>query len=349
MKIIAYYLPQFHRIPENDEWWGEGFTEWTNVKKGEPLFKNHYQPHVPLESYYSLEDKNTVIWQTEIAKKYGVYGFAYYHYWFEGKLLLEKPIRNLLAWKDIDQKFFFFWANHNWIKSIDGKQSVLIKQTYGEADDWRRHYLYFRQYFFDDRYIKIDNKPVIGIYILKSIPNADKMIELWNQAAIDDGFSGVYIIESTNYSKNQNIDVSSKSDAIVIRQPNAAAERLTKMYARIKKHPGLQKKLPWYYPFRVDYKKLCDRIITSSKKIHVSKKVYFGAFTGWDNTSRHSKRGWVVTDISPREFARTIREMKKLTTPDDFLFINAWNEWAEGMHLEPDEKNGYGFLEALQE
>ena len=142
-------------------------------------------------------------------------------------------------------KFFFFWANHNWIKSVDGIKKILIEQTYGELEDWQNHYLYFRRFFADERYIKIDNKPVIGIYVMRNIPKADEMIECWNKMAIDDGFPGVYVIESTNYSKRKDIDVSSKSDAIVIRQPNAASERLTKMYSRICKYPKLQKVLRW--------------------------------------------------------------------------------------------------------
>lgn len=350
MRKIAYYLPQFHRVKENDEWWGEGFTEWTNVRKASCLFENHYQPHIPLDdNYYSLDEKKTVEWQTKLANDYGVYGFAYYHYWFEGRLLLEKPVENLLKWKDINQKYFFFWANHDWIKSVEGKQEILMKQNYGDVKDWDKHYNYFLPYFKDDRYIKVDNKPVVGIYILKNIPNVKEMINYWNKKAISDGFNGVYIIESTNVIDSTLIDFNSGSDALVLRQPNAAADKMTKWYARIRKHPKIQQMIKKFYPYKVPYGRICKEVIRTSKQFKPEKKVYYGVFCGWDNTSRHSSRGWVATDINAKDFRETIVELEKLGETEDFLFINAWNEWAEGMHLEPDKKNKYTFLQAIND
>lgn len=347
MKFIAYYLPQFHEIPENNLWWGEGFTEWSNVRKMKPLFKGHYQPHEPLDdNYYNLTDRATVEWQTKLMKKYNVYGFAYYHYWFNGKLLLEKPIENLLNWKDIDQNFFFFWANHSWIKSTDGNKKVLIKQTYSGKDDWKNHFNYFLPYFKDKRYIKISGKPVIAIYKPEDIPDLNGMINYWNVLACKNGFNGVYIIESINGYDQRNFE--SNADADMLRQPNLAMWNLSKWYNRFLKRPRLQKMVSKYYPFKIDYGKVIDNVIDSSQKYKSNKKIYYSIFSGWDNTCRHGRRGYINTNINAEDFKRGIDGIRNLISEDDFVFINAWNEWAEGMHLEPDKKNKFSFLEVLK-
>ena len=166
MKKFAFFLPQFHEIPENDEWWGKGFTEWTNVKDAKPLYKGHQQPKHPMNNnYYNLLHKNVVEWQTELMNKSGLDGFIYYHYYFTGKKLLEKPAENLLKWKDIPQRFFFCWANHTWNRSWEGKKTILLEQTYGTKDDWEKHFQYLLPLFKDDRYEKRDNKPLLMIFI----------------------------------------------------------------------------------------------------------------------------------------------------------------------------------------
>lgn len=348
MKYIAYFLPQFHKVKENDEWWGAGFTEWTNVKKMRPLFKEHYQPHEPLnDNYYVLTDKKAVEYQTELMHKYNVYGFAYYHYWFEGRLLLEKPVSNLLAWKDIDQKFFFFWANHSWIKSVDGVKSFLINQTYSGEQDWRAHFEYFLPFFKDERYIKMDGKPVVAIYKPEDIPNFDDMIGLWNQLAKRSGFNGVYIIQSIN--GYDQYGLKTNADADMLRQPNLGGWDLGRWYNRFVKRPKLQKYVPIFYPFKIKYSKVVDNVIKTSQAYRSDRKVFYCVHTGWDNTSRHGRRGYVHTDVNPVDFKRSVRALSALAEPDDFLFINAWNEWAEGMHLEPDKKNGLSFLEVLRD
>ena len=186
-------------------------------------------------------------------------------------------------------------------------------------------------------------------YILKNIPNVKEMINYWNKKAISDGFNGVYIIESTNVIDSTLIDFNSGSDALVLRQPNAAADKMTKWYARIRKHPKIQQMIKKFYPYKVPYGRICKEVIRTSKQFKPEKKVYYGVFCGWDNTSRHSSRGWVATDINAKDFRETIVELEKLGETEDFLFINAWNEWAEGMHLEPDEKNKYTFLQAIND
>ena len=222
-KALAYFLPQYHEIPENDQWWGRGFTEWTNLRKALPLFKGHQIP-VPLnDNYYNLLEKETVVWQTELMKEYEVHGLVYYHYWFLGKKILERPAENLLNWKDIDQKFMFMWANHDWTRSWVGGREILMKQEYGIEQDWLNHIQYLIEFFKDERYIKIDNKPVFQIYIGDKIECFDEMIEVWNTECIRNGFDGIYIIENIdNYTKIDNQKYQNKIDAINIMEHSAA-------------------------------------------------------------------------------------------------------------------------------
>ena len=213
MKVLAMYLPQFHRVKENDEWWGEGFTDWTTVKQAKPLFEGHNQPHVPSdENYYDLLDKNTMRWQTSLMKKYGIDGMCMYHYWFEdGRKILEKPVENLLNWKEIDMPFCLCWANETWARSWSGLQNVnvwadtcepdkktgkkiLLKQRYGNYKDWKEHFEYLLPFFRDDRYIKVDGKPVFVFYKAECIPCFEDMVEAWQQLAIESGINGIYII-----------------------------------------------------------------------------------------------------------------------------------------------------------
>lgn len=357
-KIIAYFLPQYHRIRENDEWWGEGFTEWTNLKKAKPLFEGHNQPLIPLnDNYYDLMDMDSVRWQTDLCQKYKIYGFAYYHYWFEGKMLLEKPAENLLRDTDIQQRFFFLWANHTWYKAENGRKSVLREQTYGDETDWIDHYNYMHKFFLDARYIKVKNCPVIGIYIPNDIPEYDCMIDKWNELARRDGFDGLHVIESIN-SKDKKT-CSDKSNASVIRQPNISIQKyrmpqnpINRIFfntIRRIKVKFFHKKMFFKYDFqRIMQYEAQER--TSSYR-RENEKIYYGISTGWDNTPRHGKRGAVMINKSVETFKKTFEELykKSILENNEFIFINAWNEWAEGMYLEPDMENGYAYLEAIRD
>ena len=188
-KIIAFYLPQYHAIPENDQWWGKGFTEWTNVKKAKPLFEGHDQPRIPLNhNYYNLLDDNTKIWQANLAKKYGVYGFCYYHYWFKGgKKLLEKPAEQMLSNKSIDLPFCFCWANENWTRNWDGgNREIMVEQDYGNKDDWECHFQYLLQFFKDKRYITVDGKPLFIIYKPDLIIDIYEMVKYFRQSIVEE-------------------------------------------------------------------------------------------------------------------------------------------------------------------
>lgn len=348
LQIIAFYLPQYHEIPENNKWWGDGFTEWNHVKTARKLFNDHWQPRVPLDGYYDLNDKATLIRQVELAQKYGIDGFAYYHYWFEGKLLLEKPVENLKKWSDIQHNYFFFWANHDWNKAKKGRRELLIKQNYGGEEDWKRHYEYFKNFFDDTRYIKNRNRPVIGIYQPGLIPYYDEMIKCWNKMAINDGFDGIYIIES--YNKAVDIKRRKSQYPAVIREPNYSLEQIRRNESVIRR--GLRfinnrtVRIPFLKKYdysEVSYYEKCACNI-------VSDKLYYSVSTGWDNTPRHGKRGSVVIRFDIENFKRTFEYVysKSLLQGKEYVFINAWNEWAEGMYLEPDINNEYELLETIK-
>ena len=348
MKVIAYYLPQFHEIPENNEWWGKGFTEWNNVKKGEALFKNHNQPRVPLEGYYNLMDKEVMIHQAELANTYGIYGMAFYHYWFEGKMLLEKPAENLLQWKDIPMNFMFFWANHDWFRSWEGKKTMLQKQTYGGEEDWKQHFDYMLPFFKDERYMRIKGKPAIGIYMISAIPNFDEMIKYWNKLAVDNELGGLYVIESFTH---HNYVPSSKSvDAITIREPNVSMHHQSRFYSRSKAYPALQRFIPGCYPGKFSYERTKRDALDFASNFRYDGDIILGDFVGWDNTCRHKRRGSVLIGQTPEIFGQYLHKMKELAEQRniEFLFLNAWNEWCEGMYLEPDTVSEYAYLEAIK-
>ncbi|MGL5056639.1 MAG: glycosyltransferase WbsX family protein [Fusobacteriaceae bacterium] len=341
-KLIAFYLPQFHRVKENDEWWGEGFTEWTNVKRSKPLYKNHNQPRVPLNNnYYDLSKKETLVEQAKLAKENNIFGFCFYHYYFNGKNLLEKPAELLLENKEIDINYCFSWANEPWTRSWDGKtKDVLMPQNYGDIEDWKRHFDYLLPFFRDERYIKKDNKPVFLIYRTNNIPNCEGMIEYWKKLSIKKGFSGIYLIETLN--SFQKKPILESSEAVVEFEPMLTMRYylnpLTQVKRLIRKKIGLLD--------IVDYDKVWKNIIKRDESY--SKQKCLGAFVGWDNTPRKGKNGLIIKGSTPEKFGEYLKKQVQKNT-SDFLFINAWNEWAEGTYLEADTKNKNNFLKKIKE
>lgn len=341
MEIYAYYLPQFHQVPENDLWWGTGFTEWTNVKAAKPLFAGHRQPKEPLgDNYYNLLDYDTVKWQTDIAKQYGIDGFVYYHYYFNGKLLLEKPAENFLKWTDIRHSFYFCWANHSWYKSVDGNKELLLEQTYGSEADWRKHFEYLLPFFKDSRYKKIDNKPVFMIFQPR-FPHKRHMLRKFERWCKEEGFSGIYYIESALVMLPTKLLLPGAADAYVLREFNHS--RFFMDYLSSKKGisyrniAGSGQKLPVY-----DGNGIYDIMIKRAKR---HKKVVHALCFAWDNTPRHGKSGYVV--MPPDK--DMVMKYLECVRDDDMLLINAWNEWAEGMVLEPTKEEGFRYLEWIRE
>lgn len=340
-KLIAFYLPQFHRIKENDEWWGEGFTEWTNVKKSKPLYKGHNQPRVPLDNdYYDLSKKETLEKQAKLAKKYGIYGFCFYHYYFNGKKLLEKPTKILLENKDININYCFSWANEPWTRSWDGKnKDILMSQSYGEKKEWKEHFEYLLPFFRDERYIKKENKPVFLIYRTNNIPNCEEMVKYWEELAVKNGFNGIYLLETLNsFQKNP---VLKSSKGVVEFEPMLTMRHYLKATTQIKRL--IRKKIGLIDI--VDYDNVWKQIVKRDNNYRKDK--YLGAFVGWDNTPRKGKKGLVIENSTPEKFGHYLKEqINKNNT--EFIFINAWNEWAEGAYLEPDEKNKFLYLKELK-
>lgn len=354
MKIIAFFLPQFHRTPENDKWWGEGFTEWTNVKRAAPVFKGQKQPKIPLNDYYyDLTDRSTVEWQTRLMHKYGVYGFCYFHYWFNGRKILYKPAENLLKWKDINQKFCFAWANCSWArtwtaakrfttnwveddKKEDQKSSgILIEQTYGSEKDWEKHYEYLRDFFKDDRYIKKDNKPVFLIYIISDIPCLDEMLTLWNRMAKDDGFDGIHIVSINRYSDNPKIEATAKY-GLYANRPGILRRVFNKLLYIIK--------ADYQLPNVFDYESVWKGII--EEEYPKGKTVYPNGVVKYDETPRKGRNATYLKNASPELFEKYLR-LQISTRNAEYLFLDAWNEWGEGNYLEPDVDDGYRYLDAL--
>lgn len=355
MKIIAFYLPQFHSIPENDRWWGNGFTEWDNVRRTKSLFKGHNQPEVPIDkNYYNLLDDSVQINQSHLAKKYGVDGFCYYHYWFDGKLLLEKPMEKMLQNKNIDIPFCICWANETWARTWDGNESdILIKQNYEEGfEGWKKHFDYLLPFLLDSRYIKHNNKPMLLLYKPQLIKNLDKLMDCWNQLALKAGFSGIYWgyqhRSAFDYELDR-LDFGIEFEPFFTVREIENEEKETISTGKIKFKNTIEKihRKIHGLPIIYDYDAVWERILKRNPK---HSNIMPGAFTSWDNTPRKGKDGVVFFEATPEKFGQYIRKQlihAKTTYKADYLFINAWNEWAEGAHLEPDERFKYQYLEEL--
>lgn len=355
MKVIAFYLPQFHQIPENDKWWGKGFTEWTNVKKAVPRFKGHNEPRIPYKNnYYNLLNKDVIINQANIAKKFGIDAFCIYHYWFNGKKLLEKPTELLLKDKNINIEFCMSWANESWSRNWDGgNKELLLEQTYGNYDDWCEHYKYLSMFFNDNRYIKIDNKPVLIIYKPHLIKNCIKMIELWNSLAVKDGFDGIYLGYQHSSCYYNNFPKSKFSFGILFEPWYTIDSALRYPFSNKNNNRILLEKFRNIFcqkllkkQARFSYENI-SKLISSRR---VENNIMKCCFPDWDNTPRHTEdnNGCTIWGSNPEAFKNMVKDTIK-NYNNDFLFINAWNEWGEGAYLEPDEKYKYGYLKAFNE
>ncbi|MCR4657589.1 MAG: glycoside hydrolase family 99-like domain-containing protein [Lachnospiraceae bacterium] len=355
MKVMCMYLPQYHSFPENDEWWGKGYTEWTAVKRGRPLFKGHVQPRIPLgERYYDLkkEGEETLRWQAELAKKYGVYGFSFYQYWFKGKQLMESPMETLLACRDIAISYCICWANETWTRTWYGlSEQTLIKQDYGDEADWNRHFDYLLRFFRDDRYIKIDNKPLFMIYRSFDIERLSDMLKLFNERAKEAGFDGIFLVSGKTRDmvdeRTELIDgyyyfepgYSLKNDftsfhKLVYYSSVFARSALNRIFKR----KVLERRIP------------AEWILNAIENRDYKENEFPGLIPDWDNTPRRSYKGLVYLKTSPERFEKALKILSDRVSGhrNDFVFVNAWNEWGEGAMLEPDEYRGYAYLEAIR-
>lgn len=345
MKILALHLPQYHTIPENDKWWGKGFTDWDNVKKSKPLFKGHEQPVVPLNSnYYDMTNIETFAYQAELAREYGVYGFIYYHYWFNGKLLLEKPCEILLKHTEIKNHYCFCWANETWARTWDGHdKDILIKQQYGGEIDWKKHIDYLLPFFKDERYIKVDNKPMMYFYSCCRIEKFNEMIDFWEEILKDNGFAGLHVVEFINSFNKGNKPI--KSDRVVEFEPLCTSKYYISPVHKIIRL--INKKFSLIDFLSYDYIWKC----LLNKKHDYGKKLYRSCFVNFDNSPRKGKKALIMKKASPEKFEKYLKLLihdNKRNYDNEFLMINAWNEWAEGAMLEPTEQHKYKYLEAIK-
>lgn len=373
MKIITYYLPQFHNIPENNEWWGDGFTEWVNVKNAKPIYEGHTQPRVPLnQNYYNLLDDDVKIWQAKIAKEHGVYGFCYYHYWFNGKLLLEKPMEQMLANKKIDMPFCICWANEAWTKAWVGEATkVLIAQKYGSESEWKDHFEYLLPFFKDERYIYRDGKPLFVVYRPSVVDCMEEMMKYWNELAIEAGLKGICFAYQTGELDWSNSPVAESFDYDIEFQPGYVRhEMVSAKKGFLNGLKKVRRKIAGVFERRfginlLRYGMSTFQKVTNSQFISydeawneiINSKPYRknsipGAFVRWDNTPRHGERGFIYKGETPEKFKKYLSEQIKHAKNDyneDMMFMYAWNEWAEGGYLEPDEEYGYGYLESIRD
>lgn len=359
-KIIAHYLPQFHDVTENNAWWWEGFTEWTNVKKAKPLYSWHEQPRVPLgEKYYNILDRDIRKWQADIAREHWVDGFCYYHYWFKwGKRLLEKPIELLLEDGEPHIPFCLSWGNGNWARTWEGQpEQILMLQEYGDESDWRAHFDYLLPFFQSDLYIRKEGKPVFLIHYSRHMEDImDLMMERWDTWAREKWIPGIYLVETISGSQDR--PYSRHSSAILEFEPlhalkNSITLSTLPMIVRFACN-RLWKKLfqKGLFINTVPYSSVWKSIlkkIPRKNPLYVGKDIIYGWLVAWDNSPRKWRDSLIVTDSTPQEFKKYFWMQYKKAKDEkmEFVFLNAWNEWAEGSYLEPDTKNNYGYLESI--
>jgi lipopolysaccharide biosynthesis protein len=341
VKFIAFYLPQFHEIEENNAWWGKGFTEWTNVKKAEPLFPSHRQPKIPGElGYYDLSDPDTLRKQVKLASAYGIYGFCFYFYWFASKTLLETPLKLILENPDIPINYCLCWANENWTRTWDGLDNeILIAQQYSPEDDIN-FISHIKTYLVDQRYIKIDGKPLVLVYRPCHLPDPKETAQRWRQWCRDNGVGEILLAMTHSFDK---IDPQSIGfDLAVEFAPNNM--NLTKL------DPSSAGCDPSFEGMVYDWTSLLQRSRNYPREDYSLLRC---VNPGWDNSPRKGARGNILLNNSPRLFVELVENAVKETVQDpstpNFVFINAWNEWAEGAILEPTVTRGYAFLEALRQ
>lgn len=362
---IAFYLPQFHPIPENDEWWGKGFTEWTNVAKAKPLFEGHYQPHLPADlGFYDLRLEDTRIAQAELAKKYGIYGFCYYHYWFNGKRILERPFQEVLQSGKPDLPFMLCWANENWTRIWNGsKNNILLEQKYSEQDDID-HIRSLIPAFKDSRYITVDGKPVFAVYKSTNIPDIKATIKRWRNESEKEGIE-LYLCRMDSFGECGADYLKDGFDAAIDFEPfGNKSEAYFQQLLENKLHSKLS---PWYIYYKLASKKKRTELFLDLRNkadynnyvnfvkqcSHPNYKCFPGITPMWDNSARKKENYFLFKNATPAKYKEWLEnevgKFKPYSKEENFIFINAWNEWAEGNHLEPCKKWGLQYLEVTKE
>ena len=342
MEVLALYLPQYHPIPENDRWWGPGFTEWTNVTRAEPLFHGHRQPHLPADlGYTDLRVPETRQAQADLARRSGVTGFCYWHYWFAGHRLLERPFDEVLASGRPDFPFCLAWANQTWSGIWHGAPDrILVEQTYPGPDDDRAHFASLLPAFADPRYVRVGGRPVFFVYQPGSLPDPARFVDTWQKMAVDAGLGGLYLVASLGESGYRDQVADGFDAGVLFRYPFA---RTTEVKVRDRLVARGLLRGPRRYPYRD---------VLADPPPEFTGRLFPGVYPNWDNTPRSGRAGLVATGATPERFAAHVRRGLELLAahPDDeqVLVIKSWNEWAEGNYLEPDTETGTARLDALR-
>ena len=378
-RLIAFYLPQFHPIPENDEWWGRGFTEWTNVAKARPLFKGHYQPRLPADlGYYDLRVPEVREAQAELARNAGIEGFCYYHYWFAGKRLLERPFEEVVASGRPDFPFCVCWANQTWSGVWHGSPDrVLVEQTYPGPEDNRKHFMALLSAFLDKRYMRVDGRPIFVIYRPTEFLNVATFIREWQELAVQSGLPGIHFVAHLfHYETTWDYISSGFESCVVVNSQKVFGVSARKLFfsangngsrtnlQRIQTATNgdfskgelhhwmwrrLRKSLGRYSYVRL-YRHAVPYLLDGCTE---QANVYPCVTPNWDNTARSGVRGIVLHESTPELFRVHLRDALSLVqsrpTNQRLVFIKSWNEWAEGNYLEPDQEFGHGYLKVVRE
>ncbi|WP_167767850.1 glycoside hydrolase family 99-like domain-containing protein [Stutzerimonas stutzeri] len=344
IKVLAYYLPQFHPTPLNDEWHGEGFTEWYKVRAANPLFQGHYQQHVPHRDvgYYHLDSPQQLERQAEQMRKSGVHGLIFYHYWFSGTLILENPAQMLLANRQIDMPYSFCWANENWTRRWDGnEQEILLGQVYS-PDDARAFIRYLLPFFKDERYIKVEGRPLLFVYRPSSMEHGEKYLHIWREECESEGVPAPYVVATLTRGATSPHD----------HGMDAAAERVLHDWTG-GEVPDIREQLQEYWPLNgsvLNYSSVADHYI--EKAVGNDYPLFRSLVPTWDNTARYGSQAYLLHDFKPEKMQQWMEHLirySEVSLPEDrrFVIVNAWNEWAEGAHLEPDTRFGYAYLNSI--
>jgi lipopolysaccharide biosynthesis protein len=360
-RIISFYLPQYHPIPENDAWWGKGFTDWINVAKARPRFKGHNQPQIPADlGFYDLRMEEARIAQAELAEAYGINGFCYYHYWFNGRMLLEKPFNDVLGSGKPDFPFCLCWANENWTRRWDGlDHEILMAQKYEDYDP-EMHMMWLKNAFVDERYIRVNDKPLLLIYNVSDIPDLKDKIDAWRRIAKENGIKDLYLcaVKSVHNRLSEDEVVALGFDALVDFIPNneifdfkVPSKRPMHYFRRIMNMILSATRMEKIFgnfliTHYLSYRKIAE---FKMNKLKSKFKFFPCVIPSWDNTARKAQPHVIQNDdpeIYKRWLKNSFDRVNEYPQDEQIIFINAWNEWAEGCHLEPDVISGKKFLEA---
>jgi len=349
VRLIALYLPQFHPIPENDEWWGKGFTEWTNTAKAKPLFRGHYQPHVPADlGFYDLRLSESRVAQAKLAEEYGIEAFCYYHYWFAGRRILERPFNEVLSSGKPKFSFCLCWANETWSGIWHGlRDKILIEQTYPGKEDYINHFNSLLIAFKDERYLKINGKPIFVIYKPFNIPDLERLMDLWNDMATKSGLKGIHFVSMQRPSNEAEYKI---FEAFTV--PNLPTVRSVEWISKKRLLARMQRSFlrkvgtPTIYSYAEIALGILDNGLPTAKN-------YPCLVPNWDNTPRSGSNGLVLDGSTPDLFRNQLKKAIEMSInkplENRIIFIKSWNEWAEGNYLEPDLKYGLSYLKVIQQ